>query len=569
MDNAVPFPSLLLNPMPMSIRSALEQLRFWVRLNPWFKNSYQDAWFEIESSTLDSLQSQYNLEWSQISLRGMTLQPFSFSDRRFASPAWSQPVYGSIAALYLLNADILIKLSQALAVDTEKDRKRLDFLVEQGIAACAPCNFLNLNPEAQNRLVETQGASLFTGLLHLASDIQEGKLRQCDKGAFEVGKDLAITPGAVVYQNPLLQLIQYTPITEQQYKRPLLIVPPAINKYYILDLQAHNSMVRYLLEQGHPVFLVSWRNADESVAHATWDDYLQAIIDALAVVQQFSDNEPVNAVGYCVGGTLLTTALAVLAARGKKPVASLTLLATFLDFSETGEISIFIDEELVSYREHTIGGKDGGSVGIFRGEDMANTFSLLRPNELWWNYSVDKYLKGQKPRALDLLFWNNDSTHLPGPFYCYYLRHTYLQNDLKKGTLECCGERIDFSKLDMPVYLLGTREDHIVPWQSAFASTRLLSGPSRFVLGASGHIAGVVNPPAQKKRSYWTAESTPETAEQWLASATEQPGSWWPDWMSWLSDLNNEQKTAPAQVGNSQYPVLEAAPGSYVQAQSN
>lgn len=565
MDNAAPFPTQLLSPMPLIIRTALEQLRFWVRSNSWFKDSYRDAWFEVDASLLNDLQSHYNQEWAQIGLRSMTLQPFSFTDKRFADSAWTQPVYGSLAALYLLNAEVLTRLSEALLIDTEKDRRRLRFLIEQTIAACAPSNFLNCNPEAQNRMLETQGASLFTGMLHLASDMQEGKLRQCDKGAFEVGVDLATTPGGVVFQHPLLQLIQYSPSTEQQYKRPLLIVPPAINKYYILDLQARNSLVRYLVEQGHPVFLISWRNADEEVATATWDHYLEAIITATQVVQALAQGEQINAVGYCVGGTLLASALAVLAARGQQPAASLTLLATFLDFEDTGEISIFIDEELVTYRERTIGGGDAPA-GLFRGEDMANTFSLLRPNDLWWNYSVDKYLKGLKPRPLDLLFWNNDSTHLPGPFYCYYLRHTYLQNDLKKGILNCCGETLDLSKLAMPAYLLGTQEDHIVPWRSAYASSRLLKGPIRFVLGASGHIAGVVNPPVQKKRSYWTAEDIGDSADTWKASATEHQGSWWPDWMTWLAAQGDEQQPANATLGSSEYPLLEAAPGSYVKS---
>ena len=564
MDNASPVPALLSTAMPLIVRSALEQLRFWVKMNPWFKNSYRDEWFDVDSAQLDRIQTLYNQEWAQIGLRAMSFQSFTFKDKRFADKAWAQPLYGSLASLYLLNADTLKQVFEILPIDSEKDRRRLHFLIEQTVAAYAPSNFLNLNPEAQNRLVETQGASIFTGILHLFSDMQEGKLRQCDKGAFEVGVDLAVTPGAVVYQHPLLQLIQYQPLTEQQYKRPLLIVPPAINKFYILDLQQHNSMVRYLLEQGHPVFLVSWRNADMSVANTTWDEYLEAIISAIATVRQITQEDQINAVGYCVGGTLLCSALAVLAARGERPAATLTLLATLLDFKETGEISIFIDEELVSYREQTIGGQNDNPVGLFRGEDMANTFSLLRPNELWWNYSVDKYLKGIKPRPLDLLYWNNDSTNLPGPFYCYYLRHTYLQTDLKKGILHCCGETLDLGQLDMPNYLIGTVEDHIVPWQSAFASTQLLKGTSRFVLGASGHIAGVINPPAQKKRSYWTAESTPNTPQKWLDTATEHPGSWWSDWMQWLSQQDAQQQPAPSQLGSPEYPVLEAAPGHYV-----
>lgn len=317
-------------------------------------------------------------------------------------------------------------------------------------------------------------------MLHLASDLKEGKLRQCDSGDFQVGRDVATTPGDIVFENELFQLIQYRPLSEKQYQRPLLIVPPSINKYYILDLRPENSLVRYALEQGHQVFLVSWRNFDASCAGKTWDNFIQdAAIKAIKVTRAISGGQPLNCVGFCIGGTLLSTALAVLEAQGSKDhISSLTLLATFLDYSDTGVINVFVDEQFVTQRERTIGGK-GGPVGLFRGQDMGNTFSLLRPNELWWNYTVDKYLKGQKPRTLDMLFWNNDSTNLPGPMYCWYLRHTYLQNDLKSGDLECCGVRLDLSKIKAPTYLLGTQDDHIVPWRSAITPATCF--PARFV----------------------------------------------------------------------------------------
>lgn len=564
MENASAFTSFFSPNLPFGLRLAVEQLRLWVRLNPWFQGTDSDAWFEVDGAVLDRLQTEYNGEWAQLSMQTLTLQPFTFSDRRFAADAWSQPLFGSLAALYLLNSRFLMRLLDELPIESGKMRQRLNYLVEQLVAAAAPSNYLNSNPEALERMVQTQGASLFNGLLNLASDMQEGKLRQCDRGAFEIGVNLATTPGQVVYQNPLFQLIQYAPQSEKQHQRPLLIVPPVINKYYILDLQPESSFVRHALEQGHRVFLVSWRNADASIADTSWDDYVeQGILEAIQVTQRISAQQQLNILGYCVGGTLLSCGLAVLAARGEKPAASLTLLVSLLDYEDAGMLSIFIDEATVSYRERTIGGQNG-PCGLFRGEDMGNTFSQLRPNELWWNYSVEKYLKGQKPRALDLLYWNNDSTNLPGPMYCWYLRHTYLQNDLKSGTLQCCGEVIDLGKLDMPTYLVGAREDHIVPWAGAFASTRLLKGPLRFVLGGSGHIAGIINPPLKNKRSYWTNPEQQTDPDTWLAGAEEHPGSWWSDWIQWLADYAGKSVAPVTRLGSKQYPPLEAAPGQYV-----
>lgn len=564
MENASPFTPFFSSNLPFGVRLTVELLRLWIRPNPWFQGNNTDAWFELDGAVLDHLQAEYNGEWMQLSMQTLAQQPFTFSDKRFAGNAWSQPLFGSLAALYLLNARFLMRLLEALPMEPGKMRQRLHFLVEQTVAAAAPSNFLGSNPEALERAVQTQGASLFSGLMNLASDISEGKLRQCDRGDFEVGVTLATTPGQVVYQNPFFQLIQYSPQSEKQHQRPLLIVPPVINKFYILDLQPESSFVRHALEQGHPVFLMSWRNADNSIADATWDDYVeQGILEAIKVTQRISAQKQLNILGYCVGGTLLACGLAVLAARGEKPAASLTLLVSFLDFEDTGVVSIFIDEESVSYRERTIGGK-GGPCGLFRGEDMGNTFSQVRPNELWWNYSVEKYLKGQKPRPLDLLYWNNDNTNLPGPMYSFYLRHTYLQNDLKSGTLQCCGELVDLGKLDMPTYLVGTREDHIVPWTSAYASTRLLKGPQRFVLGGSGHIAGIINPPRNNKRGYWTNPDLQADPDTWLAGAEEHPGSWWSDWIEWLSEHAGKSAAPVTSLGSKQYPPLEAAPGQYV-----
>ncbi|MHC8386563.1 class I poly(R)-hydroxyalkanoic acid synthase [Pseudomonas sp. MDT2-39-1] len=563
-NNAHTFNTFWSGQVPFIASFAVQQLRLWVSTNPWFTGQAYDEWFDLPRTTLESLQAEYQTQWGDLGQRLLTGQPFSFEDRRFSSGNWSTPLFGSLAAFYLLNAGFLLKLLDKLPIKDKKTRQRLLYLVEQAIAAGAPSNFLASNPDALQRVVDTQGGSLFTGLLHLASDLQEGKMRQCDSGAFKVGVDLANTPGEVVFENELFQLIQYYPQSETQYRRPVFIVPPSINKYYILDLRPDNSMVRHLLQQGHPVFLMSWRNFDQAHAGTTWDDLIETgIIKGLQVTRKISDEQRPNCVGFCIGGTLLSSALAVLAARGDKDIGSVSLLTTFLDYLDTGPIDIFVDEQLVAYRERTIGGLDG-PIGLFKGEDMGNTFSLLRPNDLWWNYNVDKYLKGQKPIPLDLLFWNNDSTNLPGPMYCWYLRHTYLQNDLKSGELDCCGVKLDLRAIDAPAYILATHDDHIVPWRSAYASTQLLSGTKRFVLGASGHIAGVINPPAREKRHYWTNNRVSKNPETWFMNAQEHAGSWWNDWFVWLADQAGERQPSVLHTGNTHYPALESAPGRYV-----
>lgn len=550
---------------PFSVDYSIQHLKAWVAINPWFKQEDTSQWFDVPSDVKHKMQMEYQGAWAEIGLKLMLQQPFSFTDRRFKGEHWSQPLFGSVAAYYLLNSSFIMRLLDELPVKSEKAKKRLAYLVEQAVAATAPSNFLATNPEALHKAVETGGASLLSGMMHLMSDMQEGKMRQCDAGDFKIGETVAATEGNVVYENDLFQLIHYQPKTAKQFKRPMLIAPPAINKYYILDLTEKKSVVRHLLEQGHSVFLMSWRNFDMDTAHITWDDMVQdGIINAIGIVRALTKETTLNCVGFCIGGTLLSSALAVLAARGDTDFASLTLLTTFLDYVDTGPIDVFVDEEMVQYRERTIGGQQGGYPGLFRGEDMGNTFSLLRPNELWWNYNVDKYLKGEKPRTLDLLFWNNDSTNLPGPMYCWYLRHTYLQNDLKSGTLSCCGETLDLAAIKTPAFILGTKEDHIVPWRSAYASRQVLGGETHFILGASGHIAGVINPPADNKRSYWVNEAPVESPEQWFEGATEHPGSWWTEWYAWLAKHSGTQVAARKAVGSSTYPVIEPAPGRYV-----
>ncbi|MDF3866723.1 class I poly(R)-hydroxyalkanoic acid synthase [Pseudomonas denitrificans (nom. rej.)] len=564
MDNSRTFANYWSGQAPFIASFVLQQLRLYVAQNPWFNGQDQSPWFDVPTEALEQLQSDYQRQWLELGQQLLTRQPFSFEDQRFASNNWSEPLFGALAAFYLLNSGFLLKLLELLPIYEPKPRQRLRYLIEQAIAASAPSNFLLSNPDALQRLVETQGTSLLSGLLHLASDLQEGKLRQCDLGDFEVGVNLATTPGSVVLETPLFQLIQYLPLSETQYQRPLFIVPPAINKYYILDLSPENSLIRHLLEQGHQVFLISWRNFTQEQADITWEQIIQdGVISALRATRAISGERYLNCLGFCIGGTMLSCALAVLAARGDHDIASITLFATFLDYLDTGPISVFVDEELVALRERTIGGH-GGKHGLFRGEDMGNTFSLLRPNELWWNYNVNKYLKGQKPKALDLLFWNNDSTNLPGPLYCWYLRHTYLQNDLKSGELDLCGCKLDLRAIDAPAYILGTHDDHIVPWRSAYASTALLGGAKRFVLGSSGHIAGVINPPATRKRHYWVNDHITQAADDWLQGAQRHAGSWWNDWFTWLTEHAGAHRPAITRMGNAEYPPIEQAPGRYV-----
>ena len=496
-------------------------------------------------------------------------------DRRFADPAWqANPVTKFMTAAYQLNADTLMGLAEAVEGDA-KTKARLRFAVEQCMAASAPSNFLALNAEAQQKAIDSKGESIAKGLANMLHDLKQGHVSMTDESIFEVGTNVATTEGAVVFENEFFQLLEYKPLTEKVHERPFLLVPPCINKFYILDLQPENSMIRYAVSQGHRTFVISWRNPDASMREKTWDDYIEnAPIKAIEVTREITGAETVNALGFCVGGTILETALAVLAARGEKPVESVTLLTSLLDFTDTGILDIFIDETSVRYREMEM-----GKGGLLKGGDLASTFSFLRPNDLVWNYVVGNYLKGDKPPPFDLLYWNSDSTNLPGPFYAWYLRNTYHENNLiKPGKLTVCGEKLDLGTLDMPTYIYGSREDHIVPIGGAYASTHVLPGEKRFVMGASGHIAGVINPPAKKKRSYWTndrvsstksgGQKFPATQAEWQQGATEHPGSWWTDWSGWLSGFGGKEIAASKAYGNAQYQVIEPAPGRYVKAKA-
>ncbi|HQR03013.1 MAG: class I poly(R)-hydroxyalkanoic acid synthase [Proteobacteria bacterium] len=545
--------------------------QFFLQASQAFSQAWSRWMASPDSATLIPLQQEwaerYGALWRQ-ALEGQGVHAAEKSsgqapaDRRFSDPAWGEsPVHGYLHQLYQLNAEFFSRAAEALPVQGETDRARIRYLVRQIVEAMAPSNFAATNPQFIRHAIETQGESIRTGLQNLLEDMHKGRITMSDESAFEVGRNLAVTPGSVVFENELFQLIQYAPQTGKVGQRPLLMIPPCINKYYILDLQPRNSVVRYVVEQGHTVFLVSWRNPGREQGRLTWEDYIeQGVLQAIEVVRGISGQRQLNMLGFCVGGTLLSCALAVARARGDDPARSLTLLTTLLDFEDAGEIGVFVDEGSVALRETTI-----GQGGLLPGKELAAMFSSLRANDLIWQYVVGNYLMGGKPRPFDLLYWNADSTNLPGPFLAWYLRHMYLQNELRiPGQLHVGGTPVDLGKLDMPAFILAAREDHIVPWASAYASSCLLQGKTEFVLAASGHIAGVINPAVDNKRSHWQGSAPGIVADDWLEQATEKPGSWWPAWMEWLSPHRGRKVSAPEMPGNEQYPVIEAAPGRYV-----
>ena len=482
-------------------------------------------------------------------------------DRRFRAGEWrDEPYFAWLKDAYLLYAEYVRELAELAQCDPAT-KKRIRFLSRQYSDAIAPSNFLATNPEALRRAVESGGASVAQGLANLIGDAQRGRITMTDESAFEVGRNLAVAPGSVVFRNDLIELIQYAPTTAEVYTRPLLIVPPCINKYYILDLGPENSFVRHAVASGHTVFMISWRNIPSQLGHLTWDDYLeQGVFTAFGAVREISGSRNINTLGFCVGGTMLACALAVLAARREPVVASTTLLTAMLDFSDPGDIGVYVSRESLAAREPML--LSGGRV---HGSELTSAFASLRPNELVWNYVVNNYLKGRTPPAFDLLYWNSDSANLPGPMYDYYLRNMYLDNRLREpGALTMCGEAVDLSRIAIPTYVYASRDDHIVPWRTAYRSVDLLGGDVGFVLGASGHIAGVVNPPEKKRRNYWTNELLTEHPDDWLARAQSHPGSWWPHWAAWLAEQSGARRPSPRHPGSARHRPLEPAPGTYV-----
>ena len=486
-------------------------------------------------------------------------------DRRFKDDAWREnEVFDFIRQSYLLSSRYFTSVVQGTEGLDAKTAQKVDFYTRQFVDAMSPANFVMTNPEVLRRTAETGGANLLKGLTNLLSDLERGKgklrIRMTDDSKFKVGENIAVTPGKVVFQNDLMQLIQYAPTTETVYERPLVIFPPWINKFYILDLRPKNSLIRWAVEQGHTVFVASWVNPDEHLSEKGFDDYMkEGVLAALDAIEAATGERAVNAIGYCLGGTLLATTLAYMAVKKDTRIKTATYFVTMTDFEEAGELGVFIDEEQLQGLEERMGKR-----GFLDGREMATTFNMLRANDLIWSFVVNNYLLGQEPFPFDLLYWNDDSTRMPAKMHSFYLRRMYQANDLcKPGGITLLGTAIDLRKIKVPSYLVSTREDHIAPWKSTYRGTQLYAGPVRFVLAASGHIAGVVNPPEGGKYSHWVNEELPASPDEWFAGATELSGSWWPDWQRWVT--GQDKAMVPARVpGEGKLPALEDAPGSYV-----
>jgi polyhydroxyalkanoate synthase len=483
------------------------------------------------------------------------------SDKRFAAPEWhGNPVYRALKETYLLVSDWLLRQSEAADMN-EAERQRLRFHLRQFVDAMSPSLLLLSNPEALRRVMETGGASLADGVRNLLRDLKEGRLSMVDATAFAPGHNLALTPGKVVYRNKLIELIQYSPSTATVHQIPLLILPPWINKYYILDMQPKNSMVRYLVEQGFTVFVVSWKNPDSSMDGTTIEDYMNlGPLTASDVVREITGAGTVNVMGYCIGGTLLAMTLAWLAAKGDRRFGSTTFVVSLLDFSKVGDTAVFLGEPAIDFIEQQMMQR-----GYLDSREISNMFNLLRPNDLIWSNVVNNYLLGQPPPAFDLLYWNSDGTRMARAAHSWYLRNTYVENNLiQPGKINIRGEALDLGRITLDAYAVGAEKDHIVPWDGAWRLTRLTGGKVRFVLASSGHIAGIINPPGGKG-SYWVndANGPAESPEQWRESSTRHDGSWWEDWARWLAERSGPEGE-PLAIGSDAHPVLDDAPGSYV-----
>jgi polyhydroxyalkanoate synthase len=485
-------------------------------------------------------------------------------DRRFADPEWSSnQFFDFLKQAYLLTAqwaDHLVTDAKGLDAHT---RHKAEFYVRQIMNAVSPSNFVLTNPELLRETLSSNAENLARGMHMLAEDIEAGggelKIRQSDASQFAVGRNLALTPGKVIYQNDLMQLIQYTPATESVLKRPVLIVPPWINKFYILDLTPEKSFIKWCVDQGLTVFVVSWVNPDQHLAQKSFEDYMrEGPLQALDVIDEVTGEDKVHTIGYCVGGTLLSITLAYMAAKGDDRIMSATMFAAQVDFTYAGDLKVFVDEEQVQALERRMAER-----GYLEGSKMASAFNMLRSNDLIWPYVINNYLKGKTPFPFDLLYWNSDATRMPAANHSFYLRNCYLDNKLSKGEMEIAGETMDLGRVTVPIYNLATREDHIAPAKSAFLGSKFFGGPVRFVLAGSGHIAGVVNPPAKPKYGYWTGGEPVGNVEGWLEKAEQHPGSWWPDWLEWIKAQDSAEVPARS-PGGGKYAPIEDAPGSYV-----
>ena len=539
--------------------------------------AFFEAWGKLLSDPFKLAEVQMKLwqdymalwQSSMLKLMGQEAKPVAEppkGDRRFMHDDWQQNfLYDYIKQSYLIAAKHLHQVVSGIEWLDEKTARKVDFYTRQYIDALSPSNFLVTNPEVLRETVNSGGQNLVKGLNNLLEDLARGegeqvRVRMTDENAFKLGVNIAVTPGKVVYQNELMQLIQYAPTTKEVYRRPLLIIPPWINKFYILDLRESNSFIKWAVDQGLTVFVVSWVNPDERLAHKRFDDYLtEGALVALDAIEQATGEREVNVIGYCLGGTLLAATLGCMAAQDDGRVTSATFFVSMIDFDEAGELEVFIDEKQVANLE-----KKMQQRGYLEGSEMATTFNMLRANDLIWTFVVNNYLLGRDPFPFDLLYWNSDSTRMPAAMHSFYLRNMYLKNLLTKpGGIKLTGVPIDLGKVKIPLYFISTMEDHIAPWRSTYAGAKLFPGPARFVLGGSGHIAGIINPPAANKYSYWTNDKLPDKPEDWFKSAKQHPGSWWTDWGNWVARHSGDKVPARA-PGKGKLKTVEDAPGSYV-----
>jgi polyhydroxyalkanoate synthase len=539
--------------------------------------AFMDMMAKMLANPYKLAQAQMNLVWdyfslwqhSTLRLMGMNAAPVAApakGDNRFKNEEWEEHfLFDFIKQSYLITARHIHDSVSGVQGMDEHDKSKVNFFTRQFIDALSPSNFAMTNPEVFRETVKSHGQNLVKGFNNLLRDVEEGdgqlRIKMTDTTAFELGKNVATTPGKVVFQNDLFQLLQYTPTTKEQYKRPLLIFPPWINKYYILDLREKNSFIKWATDQGHSVFVMSWVNPDSKLARKSFEDYVTegAMVAVDKVCEQTGEKE-INVAGYCLGGTLLASTLAYMAVKKDKRIASATFFTTMLDFSFPGELGVFIDEQQVSSLE-----KKMETRGYLEGSEMAGTFNLLRSNDLIWSFVVNNYLMGKDPFPFDLLFWNSDSTRMPYAMHSFYLRNMYMNNLLKEpGGITLAGVPIDLGKIKTQSYFISTLEDHIAPWKSTYLGAKRFTGPVRFVLGGSGHIAGIVNPPAANKYGYWVNAKgdMPETADDWLASGKQHEGSWWLDWQAWVTKQDDAKVPARDPI-KGKFKVIEDAPGSY------
>ena len=538
--------------------------------------AFMDMSAKLLANPAKLAEAQMNMMWNYVSLwQNTTLRMWGIESKAVAEPAkadkrfkhedWEDHfLFDFIKQSYLISARHVHNVVGGVeGLDAETKRK-VDFFTRQAIDAMSPSNFALTNPEVLRETVKTGGENLVKGFQTLLEDLEAGdgalRIRMTDTKAFKMGENVATTPGKVVFQTDLMQLLQYEPATKQVFRKPLLIVPPWINKYYILDLRPKNSFIKWAVEQGHTVFVVSWVNPDERYAEKTFDDYMtEGTLAAVNAIEKTTGEKELNVIGYCLGGTLVGAMLGYMAAKKDTRVASVTLFASLLDFSGAGELEVFLDEQQIQNLENRMKKR-----GYLEGSEMATTFNMLRSNDLIWSFVVNNYLMGKDPFPFDLLYWNSDSTRMPYKMHSYYLRNMYQKNLLKEpGGIKMLGVPIDLSKVKIPTYFLSTVEDHIAPWHATFKGSRLFSGPVRYVLGGSGHIAGVINPPVDNKYGYFTNGKKAADAKSWLAAATKHEGSWWNDWKPWIEKLNGDDRVPARKPGGGKLKVIENAPGSY------